>query len=54
LEGPAQQWYFRLERNRGMPTWPQFIDFVNHIDALTLRWAAIRSASWRISVAWDR
>jgi hypothetical protein len=29
LEGPAQQWYFRPKRNRGMPTWPQFVDFVN-------------------------
>ena len=29
MEGTAQQWYYRLERNRGVPTWPQFIDFVN-------------------------
>jgi len=29
MEGTAQQWYYRLERNRGVPTWPQFVDFVN-------------------------
>ncbi|CAO2194421.1 unnamed protein product [Urochloa humidicola] len=28
LDGTAQQWYYRLERNRGIPTWPQFVDFV--------------------------
>ena len=22
MEGTAQQWYYRLERNRGVPTWP--------------------------------
>jgi len=31
LEGPAQQWYFRLERNRGVPTWPHFVDFINRL-----------------------
>lgn len=25
----AQQWYYRLERNRSVPTWPQFVEFVN-------------------------
>jgi len=29
MEGPAQQWYYRLERNQGVPTWQQFVDGVN-------------------------
>jgi hypothetical protein len=26
LEGDTQQWYFRLERNQGIPTWERFVD----------------------------
>jgi len=29
MEGPAQQWYYRQERNQGVPTWQQFVDGVN-------------------------
>jgi hypothetical protein len=29
MEGPAQQWYYRLERNQGVPTWQQFVTSVN-------------------------
>jgi len=29
MEGPAQQWYYRLERNQGVPTWQQFADGIN-------------------------
>lgn len=29
LEGAAGQWYYRLEKNRGVPTWPDFVDGVN-------------------------
>ena len=29
MEGPAQQWYYRLERNQGVPTWQQFVTGVN-------------------------
>jgi hypothetical protein len=29
LEGDAQQWYFRLERNQGVPTWEHFVDLVS-------------------------
>ncbi|CAO2189932.1 unnamed protein product [Urochloa humidicola] len=31
LDAAAQQWYFRLERNRGMPTWPDFVTAVNRL-----------------------
>jgi hypothetical protein len=29
LDGDAQQWYFRLERNQGVPTWDRFVDLVS-------------------------
>lgn len=29
LTGAAQQWYYRLERNQGVPSWPCFMDHVN-------------------------
>jgi hypothetical protein len=29
LDGDAQQWYFRLERNHGVQTWERFINLVN-------------------------
>ena len=29
MEGAAEQWYYHLEQNRGVPTWPQFVDLVN-------------------------
>jgi len=29
LEGIAQQWYYHLERNQGVPTWPRFVELVN-------------------------
>ncbi|CAO2197162.1 unnamed protein product [Urochloa humidicola] len=29
LEGAVQQWYYRLERNCGMPSWPDFVTAVN-------------------------
>ena len=29
MSGTARQWYYRLERNRGVPTSPQFIEPVN-------------------------
>jgi hypothetical protein len=27
MEGSAQQWYYRLERDRGVPTWSDFKDY---------------------------
>lgn len=29
MTGVAQQWYYRLERNQGVPSWPRFVDHVN-------------------------
>ena len=29
MEGDAQLWYYRLERNQGVPTWPRFVELVN-------------------------
>jgi hypothetical protein len=29
LEGPASQWYFRLEKNHSEPSWADFVDDVN-------------------------
>lgn len=29
LDGAAQQWYYRLEHNRGVPTWAQFEAGIN-------------------------
>jgi hypothetical protein len=29
LKDDAQQWYYRLERNQGVPTWERFIDLVS-------------------------
>lgn len=29
MEGIAQQWYYALERNQGVLTWPRFVEFVN-------------------------
>jgi len=29
LEAAASQWYYRLEKNQGAPTWPQFVDAIN-------------------------
>ena len=29
MDGAAEQWYYSLEQNRGVPTWPQFVDLVN-------------------------
>ena len=29
MSDTAQRWYFRLERNRGIPTWPDFVDLVS-------------------------
>lgn len=29
LEGATSQWYFRLEKNQGEPSWEQFIDGIN-------------------------
>jgi hypothetical protein len=29
LEGDAQQWYYRLERNQGVPTWERFVGLVS-------------------------
>jgi len=29
MDGAAEQWYYRLEQNHGVPTWPQFVDLVN-------------------------
>uniref|UniRef100_A0A0A8XV04 Retrotransposon gag domain-containing protein n=1 Tax=Arundo donax TaxID=35708 RepID=A0A0A8XV04_ARUDO len=29
MDGVAQQWYYRLERNRGVPTWPLFVELIN-------------------------
>jgi hypothetical protein len=29
LDGDAQQWYFRLVRNQGVPTWDRLVDLVS-------------------------
>ncbi|CAO2146506.1 unnamed protein product [Urochloa humidicola] len=29
LDGVARMWYYRLERNQGVPTWPRFVELVN-------------------------
>lgn len=29
MEDAAGQWYYRLEKNRGVPTWPAFVEGVN-------------------------
>jgi hypothetical protein len=29
LKSAASQWYFRLEKNQGEPSWPDFVDDVN-------------------------
>jgi len=29
MSDTAQRWYYRLERNRGIPTWPDFVDLVS-------------------------
>uniref|UniRef100_A0A0A8ZMP2 Retrotransposon gag domain-containing protein n=1 Tax=Arundo donax TaxID=35708 RepID=A0A0A8ZMP2_ARUDO len=29
LDDVAQQWYHRLERNRGVPTWQEFVAAIN-------------------------
>ena len=37
LEAAASQWYYRLEQNQGVPTWPQFVDAINRRFGLPLR-----------------
>jgi hypothetical protein len=33
MQGVAQQWYYRLERNQGTPTWARFMEVANlHFD----------------------
>jgi hypothetical protein len=29
MQGAAQQWYYRLERNQGTPTWTRFTELAN-------------------------
>jgi hypothetical protein len=29
LDGAASQWYYRLEKNQGVPSWTQFVDGIN-------------------------
>jgi hypothetical protein len=29
MDGDAQQWYFRVERNQGVPSWARFTDLVS-------------------------
>lgn len=29
MTGTVQKWYYQLERDEGIPTWPRFADFVN-------------------------
>ena len=29
LDGAAGQWYYRLEKNQGVPSWSQFVDGIN-------------------------
>jgi len=29
LDGAAAQWYYRLEKNQGVPSWTQFVDGIN-------------------------
>ena len=29
LEGTANQWYYQMERDFGIVSWPRFVEFVN-------------------------
>ncbi|XP_039834312.1 uncharacterized protein LOC120695058 [Panicum virgatum] len=37
LEAAASQWYYKLEKNQGAPTWPQFVDAINRRFGTPLR-----------------
>ena len=37
LTGNAQLWYYQLERDEGIVSWPRFVDFVNMRFGLPLR-----------------
>lgn len=37
MEGASQQWYYRLEKNTGVPSWARFVEGVNKRFGLQVR-----------------